>query len=177
MISNSSEDNIPRNRLTVSPAHPHPRAEPNALAPVRRVVFPRRAGENISAYSSARKQRQPLTKYSDLSRASVTRNASYGKGTERVAHTPTVAIPPAMRVDPLCGVRPIGPSCYDIPLYLAGPGVVLAGFVVVTAVIAKTLDLVLSLFNCMGKWKHHMDGNESDGALATGLSRKMGCGL
>jgi hypothetical protein len=54
---------------------------------------------------------------------------------------------------------------------------VLAGFVVVTAVIAKTLDLVLSLFDCMGKWKYHMDGNESDGTLATGLSRKMGCGL
>jgi hypothetical protein len=54
---------------------------------------------------------------------------------------------------------------------------VLAGFVVVTAVIAKTLDLVLSLFDCMGKWKHRMDGNESDGAQATGLSRKMGYGL
>lgn len=82
-----------------------------------------------------------------------------------------------MRVDPLRGVRPIGPSCYDIPLYLAGPGVVLAGFVVVTAAIAKTLDLVLSFLDCIGKWKHRVDGNESDGALATGLSRKMGYGL
>jgi hypothetical protein len=84
-----------------------------------------------------------------------------------------------MRVDPLRRVRPIGPSCYDIPLYLAGPGVVLAGFVVVTAVIAKTLDLVLSLFDCMGNGSTVWMGMRVMGLRLLAFQGKwgMGCGL